>query len=220
MNPGRRPKTHGKRRFSSCVLSSRLPREGKQKAARARLFTRTLSEARLEISCFCIQLSRSPILSSSCVPLWPLPDRSTNVEQKERFPERTTYLVARLQYYQSLITVYGYGLAVADAPARLARTQHRWETELACDDRAVGKHATDIGHQAACLGKQRCPRRGRRGAHQDRTRLHLREVIGRAYNAGWRGHPTRADGEAPQPRAGGLVVSLRFPSRHVERAEP
>src|SRR5829696_7907927 len=38
------------------------------------------------------------------------------------------------------------------------------------------------------------------------ARLHLREVGRRMNDAGGSGHPTGADGEATQPRTGGLVV--------------
>lgn len=153
MNYGRCPKTQGRRRCSSRLLSSRRPHEGKHEAARARLSTRTFSEGRLEIDRFCIQLSYSPISCSSRVPLWPLLDDSTNVGQKDRSLRCAKYLGVRLQHYQSLIAVYGYGLAVPDAPARLARTQHCRYTELACDDRSVRQDPAYVGNQAACLGE-------------------------------------------------------------------
>jgi hypothetical protein len=57
---------------------------------------------------------------------------------------------------------------VADAPARLARTQHRQDTELACDDRAVGKHATEPLTEA---------KKGRSAKSSRRTYVNLRNAI-------------------------------------------
>ena len=112
-----------------------------------RLSTRTFTEDRLEIDRFCIQISCSPVLLLSLILLWPLPDDSTNVERQDRALGYAKYLVTKLRYYQSLIAVFGYVLAVTDATARLARThQHRQDTELTCDDRSVCQDPAYVGH--------------------------------------------------------------------------
>src|ERR687897_1122276 len=108
-------------------------------------------------------------------------------------------------------------LAGSDPLGRHACPQNGGDVVLPGDDRAVCQDPAYVGNQSSRLGEERRPRGSRGGTHQNRARLHPREVVRRADDAGGSGHPAGADSAATQGSAVWHVTSLSFKGRHVER---